>query len=323
MSFISDLVQETKDMFQNLRENPRDIFNGPGTLGALREALKYNDWKIRSINDPKKSSHDILLGGWSSGGENQRKAGRVVGSIAAAIAGGSALSGGEAAGAEGAATGAETGAGESFGLTGMEGAEAAGEGAQGVAGEFAGSEAGLGDQAWGVNPQGVEGTGADAALTGEAPTPSEAAFAETNTVDAGGANEFFGADASNTGTPVENWMEPGPASNAPVKEPGILERAMQWAGEKPINTAITYGAISQGASAALQSRAAERKRKEEEAAREYNATIRQRMKMGNPSVGGGGVNINMRPGTGVLRRPDGSVVYPPGIINRNMGGVRG
>jgi hypothetical protein len=315
MSFISDLVQDTRAMFQNLRENPREIFNGPGTLGALREALKYNDWKIRGINDPEKSSHDILLGGWSSGGESQRKAGRIVGSVAAAIAGGNALSGGEAAAGEGAVAG--EGATE-VGM-GMPLAEEAGAGAaeSGVASQFA-TEAGL-DASWGANPAQTTGleTGFEGLSESAAETAAREALSETATTGLEGATESLASE-----TATDNLLKEA-ASQSLENKPGIIESAMKWAGEKPINTAITYGAISQGASAALQSRAAEKKRKEAEAEREYNATIKQRMKMGNPSVGGGGVNINMRPGSRVLRRPDGSAVYPPGLIQGRMGGVRG
>ena len=65
--------------------------------------------------------------------------------------------------------------------------------------------------------------------------------------------------------------------------------------------------------------------KRQEQAQEDLADLPRRQKQGNSSVGGKGVNINMRPGSKVLRRPDGTPVYRPGtgIISTGMNGVRG
>jgi hypothetical protein len=54
------------------------------------------------------------------------------------------------------------------------------------------------------------------------------------------------------------------------------------------------------------------------------ADLPRRQKIGNPSVGGGGVSINLRPGSRVLYRPDGTPVFAgTGIVASNMRNMRG
>lgn len=55
------------------------------------------------------------------------------------------------------------------------------------------------------------------------------------------------------------------------------------------------------------------------------ADLPRKTKQGNASVGGGGVNIPIKPGGKILKRPDGTPVFVPGtgIINGSMNGVRG
>jgi hypothetical protein len=107
-------------------------------------------------------------------------------------------------------------------------------------------------------------------------------------------------------------------------DPGILSKVGNWLGSSDkgdiANRVMAFQGISGAAQNYQAQKAAEEKRKQEMDL----ATLPQRQKMGNPSVGGAGVNINLRPGRTVLYRSDGRPVYlPSGLINSAMNGVRG
>lgn len=109
-------------------------------------------------------------------------------------------------------------------------------------------------------------------------------------------------------------------AGAPASK-GLLNSAMDWVNAKPVNTVLAGQAVGGLFKGASDQRLLERKLQAEREAREYPA----RLKQGNPSVGGGGVRINVAPGGKILRRPDGSSVYVPnsGLINGGMNGTRG
>lgn len=118
---------------------------------------------------------------------------------------------------------------------------------------------------------------------------------------------------------------PAQAPTGDVASKGILNSAMDWVNAKPVNTLITGQAISGVAKGTFEERAAEKKRKANLEAMQEQASLPQRLKQGNASVGGGNVNLNLRKGAdGVLRRPDGTPVFGGGgILTNGMNGVRG
>lgn len=106
MSYASELWDETRTMWRGAKEDPMSfIGEGPSTLGALRNAIKQDEWKPLAIGDEGSSSHDTLLGGPSAGGRRQRQTGRTVGTIFGVGALGKLIAG-AGAGAESAGSGA-------------------------------------------------------------------------------------------------------------------------------------------------------------------------------------------------------------------------
>jgi hypothetical protein len=95
--------------------------------------------------------------------------------------------------------------------------------------------------------------------------------------------------------------------------------------ENPIASIIGANMLGSAVSGVANLSAQRESDKRKAAAAESLADLPRRQKMGNPSVGGGGVNLNLKPGGKVLKRPDGTTVFVPGtgIINGSMNGVRG
>jgi hypothetical protein len=271
---------------KDLYDDFRDLSNLPGSPEAIYRAFKRNSWGLGGGVTGETNTHTS----WDDifGGQLAESAGarRVGRGVGLAFAGYGA----------GAALGAGAGATE-VGV-GLPLAEEAGAGMgtglaeAGVAGEV-GADSVIGDQAL---TGGVENA-PEALIQGEVPEQV-------------GIDQPLAAEAG---------------SKAPPAEKGLIGKAMDWVNAKPVNAMIAYKGVEGVAQGALANRAENRKRKADQETREYNATIQQRLKQGNPSVGGRGVNVNLAPGNRVLLRPDGTPVYLPGggLINSRMNGVRG
>jgi hypothetical protein len=95
--------------------------------------------------------------------------------------------------------------------------------------------------------------------------------------------------------------------------------------ENPVASIIGANMLGSAVSGVANLSAQRESDKRKAAAAESLADLPRRQKMGNPSVGGGGVNLNLKPGSKVLKRPDGTPVFIPGtgIISTGMNGVRG
>jgi hypothetical protein len=94
--------------------------------------------------------------------------------------------------------------------------------------------------------------------------------------------------------------------------------------ENPITSIIGANMLGSAVSGVANLSAQREADKRRAAAAESLADLPRRQKMGNPSVGGAGVNLNLRPGGKILKRPDGTPVWAPsGIISTGMNGVRG
>lgn len=115
-------------------------------------------------------------------------------------------------------------------------------------------------------------------------------------------------------------VTPGTGSGA-AATPGFAD----WVQAHPIASIIGAnmlgGAASGVASRQTQLEAIEKKK---EAELEL-ADLPRKTKQGNPSVGGKGVNLNVKPSGKILKRPDGTPVFVPGtgIISNGMNGTRG
>jgi hypothetical protein len=120
---------------------------------------------------------------------------------------------------------------------------------------------------------------------------------------------------------------PGPGSVGAMdpSNAGIFTQGADWIGAHPVASIIganmAGGALKGYADLSAQRESDKRKA---QAAQDL-ADLPRRQKQGNPSVGGAGVNLNLRPGSKVLLRPDGTPVYRPGtgILNGAMNGARG
>jgi hypothetical protein len=163
----------------------------------------------------------------------------------------------------------------------------------------------------------------------------EGATAPANIAGNETAQEIIQPTPLGNGAPVEESgvnAETG-LQTPPTSEPGMMGKAWDWVNKKPINTLIAAQGVSGLAQGAMGYEAQRRQEKQQRDLLEQQhqnaidqADLPRRQKQGNPSVGGGQTNINVRPVPGrVLLRPDGTPVFVPGtgIINNYMTGVRG
>lgn len=220
--------------------------------------------------------------------------------IAALVAGGAYLAAPEIAGAAGASSGAG-------GTTALAADAAVPAGADSMA------------------PALIQGGDAAGAATAVAPAAATPASAVAPAVTAPVADATAAAPAVDSSMGMT--LTPGPGGAGPMDPaaPGMVSSAMNAVESHPITSLIGANMLG-GALTGM----AKRKADLEELAAQHGyavdlATLPQRQKQGNPSVGGGGVNLNIKPGNKVLTRPDGTPVYRPGtgIINTNMNGARG
>lgn len=282
--------------------DPLHVLPKGGMLGNINSAA--TNW-INSVGG-------VFKDAWDTPGPVGKVLSVMVGALAGAAisgAGSSAASSGTAGGDAGAAGGAsgdivpvEAGAG-----TGSEAAANLGtvDASGGVAG--------------GVGSETVANSGPTTTnlAANAAPTDTTTNLA-TNTADTGVASTPNAALQSGqyvdpgTGSVVT----PGPGTGADVapSNPGLIQGAMDWAKANPqlasTGTAVLGNTIAGAAGAAKQQKAnqeaAKTKLANEEALQQF-----QREQIQAGSAGGGGVNLNMRPGQKVLRRPDGTLVYAP------------
>jgi hypothetical protein len=95
--------------------------------------------------------------------------------------------------------------------------------------------------------------------------------------------------------------------------------------ENPVASIIGANMLGSAVSSVANLSAQREADKRKAAAARDLADLPRQQKMANKAVGGGGVNLNLKPGGKVLKRPDGSTVFVPGtgIISTGMNGVRG
>ena len=302
-------------------DNVNFLANAPGSPESIRRAIRNNKWGLGggvSGDSNVHTSWDDLLGGWGASEEwdklpgavgnsaGNRRVGRGVGLVFGAAAAGSA-----AGGAEAGAT--EVGAGLPL-------AEEAGGATTGLIGE--GSALGEGAAA-----EIASGEEVAPGIIADSTAPSEIATTPGQVIDAPATT---GPTEIGQGLPL---AEEAGVEQAATAEKGLFTSAMDWVNAKPVNTLIAGQAIGGAAGGAMssisQKKAEKAKREQQErdiAAQQELKDYPRRVKQGNPSVGGGGVNVNLKRGPdGVLRRPDGSPVYnrPGGILTRGMTGPRG
>lgn len=312
-----------------------DFADAPGSAESLRRAITLNKWSNPFSSD--KNSFDQFAGGFSADDSGARTAGRAVGSYFA----GGAL--GDVAGGAGdaAPVAGDSAAVDSAGVSATNDAIAGVDsGTSTIAGAPSSADAISG-------PAATPATAATPAPTsGQASAQNLISGAQPNATPAQGlintaqdsATGFQGtvpADASSPaalqpGQSVDSGtgsvVTPGAGTGA-AEQPGIIDRTLNAIKAHPTASKV-------GAGAALGMYTTEMKRKADlealAAKHGYEidlASLPARQKTGNASVGGGGVNLNIRPGAKTLTRPGGAPVFNTGtgIINRNAGlnGVRG
>ena len=141
---------------------------------------------------------------------------------------------------------------------------------------------------------------AQGTLAGETAAPSTAGAAQSAApIAPGGAMDMMGS----AGTGLEK-----PA-------PGLIDSALKFTKDNPLASVLGLQAVG-GIGKSI---ADDRMMREKILA---DQELQQRMIASqhylNPSAGGVGVNINLRPGDPVLRRPDGTPVFQQGIIASRM-----
>jgi hypothetical protein len=171
--------------------------------------------------------------------------------------------------------------------------------------------------------------GSPAALAAEAPAATNAEALSQGLIQGGeGAAAATPAAAAPSVAPaaVDSSVglpyTPGPGGAGPMDPGGGL---MGFVKENPIASIIGANMLGSAVSGVANLSAQRESDKRKAAAAESLADLPRRQKMGNPSVGGAGVNLNLKPGSKVLRRADGTPVFVPGtgIISTGMNGVRG
>jgi hypothetical protein len=297
MSWIGDVGQH----LQSISPNWVNTHAIPGSAQAWVNALANDDWT--NPFSGKASSWDMMAGGSSSEDPRIRTVGRAVGSY---FLGGAVANG---------AGGAEAGAG-------TVGAEEAGVAADAGAATDAAMEANNADviSQFGGDSSAAAGAGSDAAQQIVAGESADLAAGNTSAQNIVGSQPTAGSPEQLGGPGMEEWNAAREAAN----KPGLIEGAMKTINANPAASVLGFKAVEGVGSAALASRAAEKKRKADLERELELADFKRKQTQANPSVGGGGVNLNLRPTNAPIRRPDGTLVYPvPGLINRAAGGVRG
>ena len=187
-----------------------------------------------------------------------------------------------------------------------------------------------------VDAGATSGSGVAPVAASEAPATTSQAL-ETNLINGGAAAPTVNAtpavaQAATTPSAVAPAVDdsmgmtftPGPGGAGPM-QPGFGSQALDFVKENPVTSLIGANILG-GTLSGIANRSTQLEMlKREEQAKEDLADLPRRQKQGNASVGGKGVNLNLHPGSKVLRRPDGTPVYRPGtgIINNGMNGVRG
>lgn len=215
------------------------------------------------------------------------------------------------------------------------GTAAAGESAGVIAGEGLGGNALVNGLTSTALPDATAATAtapaaSEGIIPGSGPATTPIAPTEATTPTQASAQNLIDPNALQPGQYVDpgtgSVVTPGPGSPDVAAMPpqgGIIQSAMDWVNAKPVNTLITGQAIQGAAKGVFEERAAERKRRTELELQQEAESSKQRLKQGNPSVGGRGVNLGVGPSGKVLLRPDGRPVYGTGIVTGGMNGVRG
>jgi hypothetical protein len=194
-----------------------------------------------------------------------------------------------------------------------------------IAGLVAGG-AYLGAQALAPQVVGTGTAGAPGAVTpiaaAEAPASTSATLAQ-GLVQAPAAEVPAAAGVPAVDSSMGMPFTPGPGGAGPL-EPGAFDKVTGWIKDNPITSIIGANMIG-GALSGVANRSAmleaEKKRREREL---ELADLPRKTKMSNTSVGGGNVNLNLKPGSKVLYRPDGTPVFAgTGIVASNMRNMRG